>query len=166
MPIVRCKIDESTKIWHPNLVNLYECTIGKNCNVGAFVEIGRGVVIGDNVRIQARAFIPENVVVEDDVFIGPGVTFTNDPAPHVRNNGWSGLPPTTIKNGATICANVTILPNVTIGEDAMCAAGSVVTKNIPAGEIWAGNPARPMMRVPKLIPKPLDQQLGSLGATE
>ena len=83
MPIVDTVIGEGTKIWHPELVNLYGCTIGENCNIASFVEIGPEVVVGDRCRIQSFSFIPKGVILGNDVFIGPNVTFTNDK--HPRN---------------------------------------------------------------------------------
>ena len=121
-------------------VNLYKCKIGKNCKIDAFVYIEEGVVIGDNCKIRPFVFIPTGVTIEDDVFIGPSVSFTNDKYPRVKGE-WTLLR-TRIKKGASIGANSVILPGVTIGEDALVGAGSVVTKNVPSKVIVAGNPAR------------------------
>ena len=112
-------------------------TIGDNCKIGAYVEIGDSVIIGDNCIIGAFAFIPPGVTLEDDIFIGPHVVFTNDKYPPSDN--WEY---TLVKEGASIGANVTILPGITIGKDATIGAGAVVTKNVPDGEMWIGNPAR------------------------
>lgn len=142
-------IGNNTKIHHPELVNLYGCTIGDDCVIGSFVEIRKGVKIGDRVKIQAGAFIPEGVEIADEVFIGPHVVFTNDLYPRATNpdgtlqtaNDWE-LKTTSVKRRASIGANATILCGITIGEEAMIGAGSVVTKDVPAKTIVAGNPAR------------------------
>jgi len=121
-------------------VNLYKCKIGKNCKIDAFVYIEEGVVIGDNCKIRPFVFIPTGVTIEDNVFVGPNVSFTNDKHPRVKGE-WKLLP-TIIKKGASIGANCVILPGVSIGEDALVGAGSVVTKNVPRRAMVAGNPAR------------------------
>ena len=121
-------------------VNLYKCKIGKNCKIDAFVYIEEGVVIGDNCKIRPFVFIPTGVTIEDNVYVGPNVSFTNDKYPRVKGE-WKLLP-TRIKKGASIGANSVILPGVTIGEDAMVGAGSVVTKDVPSNAVVAGNPAR------------------------
>lgn len=115
--------------------------IGANCNISAFVLIENDVVIGDNVTIKSGVFLWDGLRVEDGVFIGPNVTFTNDLFPRSKNKNWK-MQPTLIKKGASIGANATVLCGITIGENAMIGAGSVVTKNIPEGEVWFGNPAR------------------------
>jgi UDP-2-acetamido-3-amino-2,3-dideoxy-glucuronate N-acetyltransferase len=120
--------------------NIYKTAkIGKKVNIGAFTEIGDGVVIGDNVRIGAMSFIPARVIIEKDAWIGPRCTFTNDMYPPSGEENWKT---TVVKSGARIGAAVTILPGITIGEKALIGAGAVVTKDIPAGEIWSGVPAR------------------------
>jgi UDP-2-acetamido-3-amino-2,3-dideoxy-glucuronate N-acetyltransferase len=121
-------------------VNLFKCKIGKNCKVDAYVYIEEGVVIGDNCKIRPFVFIPTGVTIEDNVYIGPNVSFTNDKYPKARGE-WKLLP-TRIKRGGSIGANSVILPSVTVGEDALVGAGSVVTKDVPRGAIVAGNPAR------------------------
>jgi UDP-2-acetamido-3-amino-2,3-dideoxy-glucuronate N-acetyltransferase len=143
------KIGEKTMIFQPDLVNLYGCEIGANCKIGAFVEIRKQVKIGNNVKIQAFAFIPEGVTLEDGVFIGPHLCFTNDKFPRSINpdgslqqaTDWE-LVPTLVKRGASLGANATILCGVTIGEFAMVGAGAVVTKDVPDYAIVAGVPAR------------------------
>jgi len=132
------KIGEGTIIY--DQVNLYKCEIGRNCKIDAFVYIEGGVKIGNNVKIRAFTFIPEGVEIEDDVFIGPGVIFTNDKYPRVRGQ-WRLLK-TKVKRGASIGAGAIILPGITIGEYAIVAAGSVVTKDVPPYAIVAGNPAQ------------------------
>jgi acetyltransferase-like isoleucine patch superfamily enzyme len=154
-------IGENTIIWRPEFVNLYgDFKIGENCNIGAFVEIGPGVIIGDNVRIAAFCFIPSGVTIEDDCFIGPRVTFTNDKHPPGDKKDWS---PTLIKKGAVIGAGSIILPGIIIGEGAMIGAGSVVTKDVNAGCVVIGNPAsQPLVESLKLPPMDL---LGDLSIT-
>jgi acetyltransferase-like isoleucine patch superfamily enzyme len=120
-------------------VNLYKCQIGKETKIDAFVYIEEGVIIGSRVKIRPFTFIPTGVTIEDDVFIGPSVTFINDKYPKIGAN-W-GLLRTTIKKGASIGAGSVILP-VTVGENSLIGAGSVVTKDIPENVTVAGNPAR------------------------
>jgi len=132
------EIGEGTEIY--DHVNIYKCKIGKNCKIESYVYIEGGVVIGDNCKIKPFVFIPTGVVIEDDVFIGPNVTFTNDKYPRARGE-WKLLQ-TRVKRGTSIGANCVILPEVTIGEDTLIGAGSVVTKDVPSNAVVAGNPAR------------------------
>jgi acetyltransferase-like isoleucine patch superfamily enzyme len=121
-------------------INLYGCTIGRDCMIGTFVEIQKGAVIGNRVRVQSHSFICEGVTIEDDVFIGHGVIFINDNHPKVPTTGWKLLP-VRVKKGASIGSNATILGGVIIGEKAVIGAGAVVTKNVPNRATVAGNPA-------------------------
>lgn len=140
---ILCKnvtIQKGSIIW--NFVNLYGCTIGNNCMIGAFVEIQKGVIIGDRTRIQSHTFICEKVSIGDDCFIAHGVTFINDSyrngKPEINSENWED---TIIENNVSIGSNVTILP-VRIGSGAVIGAGSVVTKNVPPRAIVVGNPAK------------------------
>lgn len=143
MPFKNVETDffgEEVKIYQPELVNIYNSYIGAGTSIGAFVEIG-GARIGRNCKIQAFVFICPGVEIENDVFIGPRVTFTNDKYPKAVGE-WKQLN-TLVKEGASIGAGAIILPGVTIGEYALIGAGSVVTKDVPPHQIWQGNPARP-----------------------
>jgi acetyltransferase-like isoleucine patch superfamily enzyme len=130
-------------------INLYGCLIGDNTKIGAFVEIQKNAKIGKNCKISSHTFICEGVDIEDGVFVGHSVTFINDSYPRaVTTNGelqtdqdWV-VERTVVKKGASIGSGSTILPNVVIGENAIVGAGSVVTKDVPANAIVAGNPAR------------------------
>lgn len=133
-------IGEGTMIWQFCVV-LEKAVIGKNCNINFNVFIENQVVIGDNVTIKPGVQIWDGMTVEDNVFIGPNVTFTNDKNPKSKNKDFQLLK-TVVKSGASIGANATILPGITIFENAVIGAGSVVTKDVPAGETWFGNPAK------------------------
>jgi acetyltransferase-like isoleucine patch superfamily enzyme len=130
-------------------INLYGCEIGDETKIGAFVEIQKNARVGKNCKISSHSFVCEGVVIEDNVFIGHGVTFINDPYPRATTEDgtlqserdWK-VETTVIKKGASIGSGATILCNVTIGEHAIVGAGSVVTKDVPAHAIVAGNPAR------------------------
>jgi acetyltransferase-like isoleucine patch superfamily enzyme len=132
-------------------VNLYGCEIGDDVKIGTFVEIQKGAKIGNRCKISSHTFICEGVTLEDDVFVGHGVTFINDRFPRATNGqgslqteaDWKCVP-TLVKRGAAIGSGSTLLCGITIGERATVGAGSVVTKNVPAGAIVAGNPARVM----------------------
>jgi len=132
-----------------NLTNIYGCSIDENTKIGPFVEIQSGVNIGKNCKIQSHSFICDGVNIEDGVFIGHGVMFCNDRLPkatnisgHLKSNEDWKLEKTHIKKLASIGTNATIMCGVTIGENSLIGAGSVVTKNIPDNEIWVGNPAK------------------------
>jgi len=130
-------IGRNTKVW--GNCNIYSSAkIGKGCSVGGGSEIGHNVRIGNNVRIGAMVFIPEGVTIQDDVFIAPKVTFSNDKYPPSDRKEWGTI---LVKKGAAIGMGAIILPGVTIGENALVGAGSVVTRDIPDGEKWYGNPA-------------------------
>lgn len=136
-------------IFHEGLVNLYGCTIGDESRVGAFVEIQRGAVIGRRCKISSHTFICEGVDIEDEVFVGHGVMFTNDryPAATTPDGGLQGdadweLLHTRVGRRASIGSNATILPGITIGEGALVGAGAVVTRDVPPFAIVVGSPAR------------------------
>jgi len=142
--IENAKIGENTVI--RDYCNIFGCEIGDFCKIAAFVEIQKGVKIGDKCSIEAFTFIPSGVTIEDKVFIGPHVCFTNDLKPRAANPGWKEIP-TIVKKGASIGANSTIICGVTIGEKSMVAASSVVTKNVPANTLVAGNPAKVIKKI-------------------
>ena len=130
-------------------VNLYGCTIGDNSRIGTFVEIQKNAHIGRNVKVSSHTFICEGVTIEDDVFVGHNVSFINDKYPratagngHLQTEADWKVVPTRVKRGASIGTSATILCGVTIGENAIIGAGSVVTKDVPDNAIVAGVPAR------------------------
>ncbi len=145
--IVNVKLGKDVLIY--DFVNLYGCTIGDNTKVGTFVEIQKNSSIGKNCKISSHTFICEGVEIEDNVFIGHNVTFINDKFPRAVNDDgkmqsdsdWK-LEKTFVKKGASIGSSVTILCGITIGENAIVGAGSVVTKSVSADTIVAGNPAK------------------------
>ena len=127
-------------VWH--LATICEYTvIGEDCVIGSCAWIGRNCRIGNGVHIQHGAFLPNGTIIEDNAFIGPNVTLTDDKYPRSGNRGYQALPPI-IKNGASIGAGATILPGVVIGEEAMVAAGAVVTRDVINGGIVIGVPAQ------------------------
>ncbi len=140
-------VGENVRIF--NFVNAYGCSIDDNSKIGAFVEIQKGVFIGKNCKISSHSFLCEGVHIEDNVFVGHGVMFTNDLFPRATNADgsqqteadWKVIE-THVKKGASIGSNATILCGITIGENALVGAGSVVTKDVPANTIVAGSPAR------------------------
>lgn len=133
------EIGDRTRIWQFAVV-LDGAKIGSDCNICAHTFVESGVVIGDRVTVKSGVFLWDGLLIEDDVFLGPNATFTNDPFP--RSKTRTPYPVTTVKRGASIGAGAVILPGLAIGEGAMVGAGAVVTKDVPAGETWAGNPAR------------------------
>lgn len=143
------KLGKDVRIFHPNLVNIYGCTVGDESQIGPFVEIQGDVTIGKRCKIQSHAFICEGVVLEDGVFVGHGVMFVNDLYPRAINetgelkgrDDWS-LVTTQIGEGVGIGSNATILGGVKIGKFALVGAGAVVTKDVPEYAIVAGVPAR------------------------
>jgi UDP-2-acetamido-3-amino-2,3-dideoxy-glucuronate N-acetyltransferase len=141
------KLGSRVKIY--SFTNLYGCELGDDVKVGTFVEIQKGSKIGSRCKISSHTFICEGVIIEDEVFIGHGVTFTNDVFPRaVTSEGklqidgdWKCIP-TLVKRGASIGSGATLLCGITIGEHSVIGAGSVVTKDVPAYAVVAGNPAR------------------------
>jgi acetyltransferase-like isoleucine patch superfamily enzyme len=135
-------------------INLYGCEIGDETKIGAFVEIQKNATVGKRCKISSHTFVCEGVTIEDNVFIGHGVMFINDSYPRATTEGgelqteadWK-VERTVIKQGASIGTGVTILANITIGENAIVGAGSVVTKDVPANTIVAGNPARVLRQI-------------------
>ena len=146
------KLGENVKI-HA-YVNLYGCSIGDNSKIGAFVEIQKGANVGKNCKISSHTFICEGVTIRDNVFVGHNVTFINDKYPKSINpegglqtdEDWAVVP-IMIEEGASIGSSATIMCGVTIGTWSIVGAGSVVTTDVPAGEIWAGNPAKFIKKV-------------------
>ena len=148
------KLGKNVRIY--DFTNLYGCEIGDDVKIGTFVEIQKGSKIGSRCKISSHTFICEGVTLEDEVFIGHNVTFTNDRFPRsTAKDGrlqteadWKCIP-TLVKRGAAIGSGATLLCGITIGEDALVGAGSVVTRDVPAGAVVAGNPARIILpRVP------------------
>jgi acetyltransferase-like isoleucine patch superfamily enzyme len=137
-----------------DFINLYGCEIGDDVKIGTFVEIQKGVKIGSRCKISSHTFICEGVTLEDQVFIGHSVTFTNDLYPRATAGDgrlqteadWKCIR-TLVKRGAAIGSGATVLCGITIGENALIGAGSVVTKDVPAGAVVAGNPARVMRSI-------------------
>ena len=150
MPVAdSVQLGDNVKIFHPSLVNLYGCVIGKDSKIGAFVEIQKGASIGERCKISSHTFICEGVEIENEVFIGHGVMFTNDLYPRAANPDGSlqteadwKVEKTLIRRGASIGSNATILPGLTIGASALVGAGAVVTKDVPDFAIVAGVPAK------------------------
>lgn len=134
------KVPESTNIWQFCVV-LPKAQIGENCNICSHCFIENEAVIGNNVTIKSGVQVWDGITIEDNVFVGANVTFTNDRYPKSRNTDWK-LEKTFVKKSASIGAGSTILCGITVGENAMIGAGSVVTHDVPAGELWVGNPAR------------------------
>lgn len=142
------KIGKRVKIYHKNLVNLYGCSIGDDTKIGTFVEIQAGAKIGSRCKISSHTFICEGVTIEDEVFIGHGVMFTNDRYPraaidgHLKENDDWKLEKTIIKKGASVGSGAIILPGIIIGENAMVGAGCVVSKDVPSNSLIYGVPGK------------------------
>ncbi|HTF08842.1 MAG TPA: acyltransferase [Asanoa sp.] len=136
------RIGAGTKVWHLAHVRS-TATIGANCVVGRNVYVDAGAVVGDRVKIQNNVSVYQGVTIEDEVFVGPCAVFTNDLRPRAQNPDWE-ITPTVVRRGASIGANATLVCGVEIGEYAMVAAGSVVTRSVAPYQLVAGNPARPM----------------------
>ena len=139
-------------------INLYGCEVGDFTKIGAFVEIQKNARVGKNCKISSHTFVCEGVTIEDGVFIGHGVTFINDSYPrattsegHLQTEADWKVEKTVVKRGASIGSGCTILANVTIGENALVGAGSVVTKDVAPHTIVAGNPARVLRKVVKTM---------------
>jgi acetyltransferase-like isoleucine patch superfamily enzyme len=145
-------LGKNTKVFA--FANLYGCSVGDNSKIGAFVEIQKNARIGNNVKVSSHTFICEGVTIEDDVFVGHNVSFINDKYPRSTagegklqtEEDWAVVP-TVVKRGASIGTSSTILCGVTIGENAIVGAGSVVTKDVPANTVVAGVPARALRKV-------------------
>ncbi|HMD55042.1 MAG TPA: acyltransferase, partial [Phycisphaerae bacterium] len=141
------KLGKNTRVFA--FVNLYGCEIGDDVKIGTFVEIQKGVKIGNRCKVSSHTFICEGVTLEDEVFVGHGVLFTNDRFPRATNmsgqlqteTDWTCIP-TLVKRGASIGSGSTLLCGITVGENALIGAGSVVTKDVPPGTVVAGNPAK------------------------
>lgn len=149
MPLKDVNLAESAKVFHPDLVNLYGCTIGNETKVGTFVEIQKGAVIGERCKISSHSFICEGVTIEDEVFVGHGVMFINDIEPRATAEDgslqteadWSVVE-TRVCRGASIGTGAVIMGGVTIGTKALIGAGAVVTRDVEPGQVVAGVPAR------------------------
>ena len=149
MPLRNVQLGTETVVTHPDLVNMYGCSIGNGTKIGPFVEIQKNSRVGDRCKISSHTFICEGVTIEDEVFIGHGVMFTNDPFPRActpegalqSETDWSVVP-TRIRRGASIGSNVTIICGTTVGHFALVGAGAVVTRDVPDYAIVAGVPAK------------------------
>lgn len=147
-PLSDCEnstIPESTNIWQYCVI-FPKARIGENCNICAHCLVENDVVIGNNVTIKCGVQIWDGIELEDNVMVGANTTFTNDMYPKSKNKDWVPLR-TKVCKGSSIGAGSTILPGLVIGENAMIGAGSVVTKSVPAGEVWAGNPAKFLRKI-------------------
>src|SRR5688572_10315546 len=153
MPVApSVRLGAGVVIHHPDLVNLYGCTVGDDTKIGAFVEIQKNAAVGSRCKISSHAFVCEGVTIEDDVFVGHGVMFINDRYPRATSGGrlqteadWAVVP-TRVESGASIGSGAVVLCGVTIGPRAMVGAGAVVTRDVPADAVVAGVPARLLAR--------------------
>jgi len=134
-------VGAGTKVWHIAHVRS-SAKVGADCVIGRNVYLDANAVVGDRVKIQNNVSVYQGVTIEDDVFVGPCAVFTNDLRPRAHNTDWK-ITPTLIRRGASIGANATLICGIEVGEGAMIAAGSVVTKDVPPYQLVAGNPARP-----------------------
>jgi len=148
MPITNVQLGQNVKIFQPDLVNLYGCQIGDDTKIGTFVEIQKNASVGARCKISSHSFICEGVKIDDEVFIGHGVMFINDPEPRATSDGalqteadWVVVP-TSVRKGASIGSGAVIMCGVTIGEGALIGAGAVVTKDVAPRSVVAGVPAR------------------------
>jgi acetyltransferase-like isoleucine patch superfamily enzyme len=158
-----CSIAPSVKLGHSvklsKFINLYGCSVGDETKIGAFVEIQKNSSVGRRCKISSHTFICEGVTIEDNVFVGHGVTFINDSYPRATTaegelqteSDWR-VETTLVKRGASIGSGSTILSNLVIGENAIIGAGSVVTRDVPANTIVAGNPAKILRSIETSIP--------------
>jgi acetyltransferase-like isoleucine patch superfamily enzyme len=146
-PLSDCQaqIPETTNVWQFCVV-LPKAQIGENCNICSHCLIENDVRVGNNVTIKNGVQLWDGITIEDNVFVGANVSFTNDLYPRSKASDWQCVP-TVVKRGASIGVGSTILCGITIGENAMIGAGSVVTKDVPAGELWLGNPAKFVRRI-------------------
>lgn len=143
----QASIPESTNVWQFCVV-LPKAQIGENCNICSHCFVENDVVVGNHVTVKCGVQLWDGLRIEDNVFIGPNVTFTNDHYPRSKNENWI-LEETIVKRGASIGAGATILCGIEIGENAMIGAGSVVSKSVPDGELWVGNPAKFVKKIIK-----------------
>ena len=137
--VMSTTIGQKTKVWQYSVI-LPKAVIGENCNICAHTLIENDVVIGDNVTVKSGVYVWDGIILKDNVFIGPCVTFTNDKKPRSKQYP-NEFPKTVVEEGASIGANATLLPGITIGKNALVGAGAVVTKNVPENAIMVGNPA-------------------------
>jgi UDP-2-acetamido-3-amino-2,3-dideoxy-glucuronate N-acetyltransferase len=133
-------IGSDTNVWQFSII-LSGAIIGKNCNINSHTLIENDVILGDNVTVKCGVYLWDGLRIEDNVFIGPNVTFTNDKYPRSKVYP-AEFQSTILRKGVSIGANATILGGIEIGEFSLIGAGSIVTRNVPAGELWVGNPAK------------------------